>query len=294
VPQLKPAWSPLVAICKGTADKRPLFCVHGAGGNVLNFKIISDRLGADQPFYGLQAQGVDGRLQPLATIEAMSAQYVEAIRSVDANGPYRLAGYSGGGLIAFEMAQQLTQAGSEVALLAMIDTLCPTAMRRNISYLRKLWLSRHWSLKYALEWPMRRREGRLAQANFAQALGAVAPGEPLPPELVDFHLYRNFIAAQERYQPQPYDGNMVLFKAAQADMEYLNAGRTLGWEAHVSGGIRLVEVAGSHLSMMSEPGVSQLIDGLREELAALDEGLESKLPGWRDTVLHLDGAKVAG
>jgi acyl transferase domain-containing protein/thioesterase domain-containing protein len=294
VPQLKPAWSPLVAICKGTADKRPLFCVHGAGGNVLNFKIISDRLGADQPFYGLQAQGVDGRLQPLATIEAMSAQYVEAIRSVDANGPYRLAGYSGGGLIAFEMAQQLTQAGSEVALLAMIDTLCPTAMRRKISYLRKLWLSRHWSLKYALEWPMRRREGRLAQANFAQALGAVAPGEPLPPELVDFHLYRNFIAAQERYQPQPYDGSMVLFKAAQADMEYLNAGRTLGWEAHVSGGIRLVEVAGSHLSMMSEPGVSQLIDGLREELAALDEGLESKLPGWRDTVLHLDGAKVAG
>jgi acyl transferase domain-containing protein/thioesterase domain-containing protein len=294
VPQLKAAWSPLVAICDGLAEKRPLFCVHGAGGNVLNFKIISDRLGADQPFYGLQAQGVDGRLQPLATIEAMAAQYVEAIRSIDANGPYRLAGYSGGGLIAFEMAQQLTRAGSQVALLAMIDTLCPTAMRRKISYLRKLWLSRHWSLKYALQWPARRRKGRLAQANFAQALGALAPGEPLPPELVDFHLYRNFIAAQERYQPRPYDGTMVLFKAAQAELEYMNAGRTLGWDAHILGGIRTVEVAGSHLSMMSEPGVSQLIDGFRKELAALDEGLESPRPGWRDKVLHLSGAKAAG
>ena len=59
------SWSPLVAICRGRADRVPLFCVHGAGGNVLNFKVISDRLGQEQPFYGLQAQGVDGRLAPL-------------------------------------------------------------------------------------------------------------------------------------------------------------------------------------------------------------------------------------
>jgi acyl carrier protein len=74
-------WSPLVEINRGRAGVKPLFCVHGAAGNVLNFKVIADRLGADQPFYALQAQGVDGRLPLLPTIEAMAAQYVAAIRT---------------------------------------------------------------------------------------------------------------------------------------------------------------------------------------------------------------------
>jgi acyl transferase domain-containing protein/thioesterase domain-containing protein len=266
IPLHKRAWSPLVPICRGRADRRPLFCVHGAGGNVLNFRIISDRLGSDQPFYGLQAQGVDGRLQPLATIEAMAAQYVQAIRAVDPTGPYRLAGYSAGGLIALEMAQQLTRDGAQVALVAMIDTLCPEAARRRVSYLHKLWLMRHWSLQFALEWPGRRRKGKEADAHYAQALERVQRGEQLPPELVDFHLFRNFMAAQERYQLQPYRGPIVLFRATQGDMQYLAAGETLGWGDHVEGGIRVVRVPGSHLSMMSEPGVSRLIEGLRAEL----------------------------
>ncbi len=289
-----PAWSPLVTICRGRPERRPLFLVHGAGGNVLNFKIISDRLGPDLPFYGLQAQGVDGRAPPLATIEAMAAQYIEAIRAVDPVGPYCLGGYSAGGLIAFEMAQQLQRAGAQVALLAMIDTLCPTAKGRKISYLRKLWLARHWSLKFALEWPMRRRRGKVAEASHAQALGKLSPGEPLPPELIDFHLYRNFMAAQGSYRPDPYEGSMVLFKAAQADMEYLQAGRELGWDAHMRGGIRVVETAGSHLSMMSEPGVSQLVEGFRKELAVLENAGESAPADWRKMVLYLGGQKAAG
>ena len=74
-----------------------------------------------------QAQGVDGRLPALTTIEAMATQYVEAIRTVHPNGPYQLAGYSGGGLIAMEMAQQLKKDGAQVSLVAMIDTLAPSA-----------------------------------------------------------------------------------------------------------------------------------------------------------------------
>ena len=87
IPLVTRSWSPLVAICRGRPDRMPLFCVHGAGGNVLNFKVISDRLGQEQPFYGLQAQGVDGRLPPLNSIEEMAAQYVEAIRTVASQGP---------------------------------------------------------------------------------------------------------------------------------------------------------------------------------------------------------------
>ncbi|HEY1229340.1 MAG TPA: SDR family oxidoreductase, partial [Ramlibacter sp.] len=154
------AWSPLVPISRGEAGRRPLFCVHGAGGNVLNFKVISDRLGPQLPFYGLQAQGVDGRLPPLTTVEAMAAQYIEAIRTVDPTGPYRLAGYSGGGVIAYEMAQQLRRAGAQVESILMIDTLAPEAARRRVPLLQKLWLKRHWTLDFALDWPSRRRRSR--------------------------------------------------------------------------------------------------------------------------------------
>jgi len=264
------AWSPLVAICRGAAGRRPVFCVHGAGGNVLNFKVISDRLGPQQPFYGLQAQGVDGRLPPLSTIEAMAAQYVEAIRTVDPSGPYRLAGYSGGGVIAYEMAQQLVRSGAQVETILMIDTLSPSAAVRKVPLLQKLWLKRHWSLAFALDWPSRRRRARVMQRSYQLALEQLARGEPLPPELVDFHLFRNFTDAQAQYRVQPYDGEVVLFKAAQAETLYLYAGPWLGWDEHVTGEIRLTEIAGSHFSMMSEPGVSEVIEAFRCELARLD------------------------
>lgn len=268
--QLPRGWSPLVAICRGAAGRTPLFCVHGAGGNVLNFKVISDRLGPEQPFYGLQAQGVDGRLPPLPTVEAMAAQYVEAIRTVDPAGPYRLAGYSGGGVIAYEMAQQLVRAGATVETILMIDTLSPTAASRKVPLLQKLWLKRHWSLAFALGWPSRRRRARMMQRSYQLALEKLARGEPLPPELVDFHLFRNFTDAQAQYRPQPYDGEVVLFKAVQAETLYLFAGPWLGWDEHVAGDIRLTEIAGSHFSMMSEPGISEVIEAFRHELARLD------------------------
>ncbi len=264
------AWSPLVAICRGRVDRRPLFCVHGAGGNVLNFKVLSDRLGPDQPFYGLQAQGVDGRLPALPTIEAMAAQYVEAARSVDPVGPYRLAGYSAGGAIALEMAQQLIKAGASVDSLMMIDTLSPAAAGRPISYARKIWLMRHWSLKFMLDWPGRRRRGKEMQTQYTLALEKLSRGEPLPPELVEHHLFRNFVEAQALYKPEPYDGDIALFKATESEMQYLDAGRCLGWEENVRGEIRVTAIAGSHFSMMAEPGVSELVEGLRKELTRAD------------------------
>ncbi|GAB2585150.1 type I polyketide synthase [Ramlibacter solisilvae] len=268
-------WSPLVTICRGSANRVPLFCVHGAGGNVLNFKVISDRIGAEQPFYGLQAQGVDGRLAPLGSIEEMAAQYLEALRATHPHGPYQLAGYSAGGVIALAMAEQLKREGEQVPLLAMIDTLSPEAARRKLTVLDKLWLLRLWSLEYAIQWPARRRQSRIDDGKYALALQRLARGEPLPPELLESHLFHNFVDAQSRYAPPSYEGDIVLFKASRADNIYLAAGPALGWDEHVRGQIRIRTVTGSHLTVMSEPGVSQLIDGLRVELGLAEPGPES-------------------
>jgi thioesterase domain-containing protein/acyl carrier protein len=115
-------WSPLVAI-QPSGARPPFFCIHGAGGNVLIYRELSQHLGSDQPFYGLQCQGLDGSCPPLTRIEDMAALYVKAIRRQQAHGPYLVGGYCGGGLIAFEVAQQLRSDGEEIALLALFDTM---------------------------------------------------------------------------------------------------------------------------------------------------------------------------
>jgi thioesterase domain-containing protein len=88
--------------------------------------------------------------------------------------------------------------------------------------------------------------------------------------MLEHHLFNNFVEAQSRYTPRPYDGDLALFRAVQAETQYLAAGSTLGWERFVRGTIRVTEVSGSHFSMMSEPGVSQLVEGLRVELGLAD------------------------
>jgi len=114
-------WSPLVAI-RNTGSRPPFFCVHGAGGNVLIYRDLARRLGADQPFYGLQCPGLDGSCAPLTRIEDMAARYVKEIRKVQPHGPYFLGGYCLGGTVAFEIAQQIHAQGERVALLALFDT----------------------------------------------------------------------------------------------------------------------------------------------------------------------------
>jgi phthiocerol/phenolphthiocerol synthesis type-I polyketide synthase E len=115
-------WSPLVAI-QVAGSRPPFFCMHGAGGTVLLYRDLSRHLGDDQPFYGLQSQGLDGSCPPLTKVEEMAALYVTEIRRVQSHGPYFLGGYCLGGTVAFEVAQQLQAEGESVALLALFDTM---------------------------------------------------------------------------------------------------------------------------------------------------------------------------
>jgi phthiocerol/phenolphthiocerol synthesis type-I polyketide synthase E len=115
-------WSSLVTI-QPLGSRPPLFCMHGAGGTVLMYRDLSRHLGNDQPFYGLQAQGLDGCSPPLTKIEDMAAVYVKEIRRVQSHGPYFIAGYCMGGTVALEVAQQLQQQGETIALLALFDTM---------------------------------------------------------------------------------------------------------------------------------------------------------------------------
>ena len=117
-----PSWSALTPIRAG-GSKPPLFCMHGAGGTVMMYRDLARHLGDDQPFYGLQSQGLDGSCPPLTNVAEMAAVYVKEIRRVQPHGPYFIAGYCMGGTVAFEVAQQLHELGEPIALLALFDTM---------------------------------------------------------------------------------------------------------------------------------------------------------------------------
>src|SRR5205807_4621015 len=108
-----PSWSSLVSI-QTLGSRLPFFCVHAVGGNVLEYYDLARHLGSDQPFYGLQSQGLDGKQAPLTRIEEMAAYYIKEIRKVQPEGPYAVGGRSFGGIVAFEMACQLHAQGQEV------------------------------------------------------------------------------------------------------------------------------------------------------------------------------------
>ena len=103
-------WTSIVPI-QQEGTKRPFFCVHPGGGNVLCYVGLSKWLGKERPFYGVQCRGVDGVLEPLQSVEEMAREYVAALVRVQPHGPYALGGWSVGGVLAYEMSQQLTAAG---------------------------------------------------------------------------------------------------------------------------------------------------------------------------------------
>jgi thioesterase domain-containing protein/acyl carrier protein len=102
-------------------NRIPIICVHGGGGEILYYRPLADRLGPDQPVYGLEPVGLDGATEPLDTVPEMAARYVSELRGVQPHGPYRLVGYCFGGSVALEMAAQLEEAGEEVQMVGVID-----------------------------------------------------------------------------------------------------------------------------------------------------------------------------
>ncbi|MCB0167720.1 MAG: amino acid adenylation domain-containing protein, partial [Anaerolineae bacterium] len=114
-------WSPLASI-QPNGSRPPFFCVPGVGSDMFYLYHLARSMNTEHPFMGLQAKGLDGVTPPYMTIEAIAAYYLEAIQQVQPTGPYYLGGYSFGGKVAFEMAQQLLQQGQHVAVLAILDT----------------------------------------------------------------------------------------------------------------------------------------------------------------------------
>ena len=236
------------------------------------------RLPAGQTVYGLQARGVDGRLTPLTRVEDMAALYVEAMRSVQPSGPYLLSGYSGGGVIAFEMAHQLRQQGQETALLAMIDTLCPVVQTRHHDAGERARRLRERGLVATFSSWIER--ARYLQRNQLKSLHVKAnrrAGRAVPHDLREHWMTTIYLAAQGQYRPAPYAGQVTLFRAQDAGPTARAAGADLGWGPFVAGGMDVADVPGDHDSLILEPNVDELAAQLRARLQQANRQPEKDL-----------------
>ena len=263
-----PAWSSLVAIQTG-GSKPPFFCVHGVGGNVLRFYGLAQNLGSDQPFYALQAQGLNAKYPCHTRAEDMAAHYLKEIRSVQSQGPYFLGGYSFGGTIALEMAQQLIAEGEEPPLVILFDTFCPvrgkpSSRKLSSPFLKILRISgseRRAYLSRVATAPLRVIHWGLHVARLPRMVRKV----------------RNAcLRAARYYVPRAYPGRVILFRSSREPLGGFSDPYA-GWSEYLANGLEVYEVKSDHDNILLEPQVRFVTEQLRtclDEAQAADQATQ--------------------
>jgi acyl-coenzyme A synthetase/AMP-(fatty) acid ligase/thioesterase domain-containing protein len=237
--QAVPARSgPLVPL-QPAGSRRPLFVVAGGGGLGIAFIPWARRLGTDQPTFGLQSPVLEGRGLPDRSVESLARGHVEAIRSVQAEGPYQIAGHSFGGLVAFEMAHQLAAAGEEVSLLGIIDSFPPDPADHPPAEPRPLVRRLRSAAGLALT-SLRATPGGQAHWRFFDHSGELG----------------------RRYRGRPWPGRALVIVAQTPEKAQRSH-----WEPWLSGAWDLVEVSGDHLTITRLPWADEVADALA---AAMD------------------------
>jgi len=259
--------SSLVAI-QPIGTMRPLFLIHPAGGHVFPYVQLAHCLGQNQPCYGLQAKGLEEGQLPQTRIEDMAAYYIEALRSLQAEGPYCIGGWSAGGVVAFEMAQQLAAQGHRVALLALLDARIPTAEEDFADEDFEATLLADFIRYFGLSLGSRESLARLPKDELITRVLEQAKLAGLIPLDVDASQAHPFIElckadfrATRNYVPRPYPGRITLFRAGQ-ELTEMSSDPTLGWSKWAAEGVDVHVVPGNHASMVYKPHVEVLAQKL--------------------------------
>ncbi len=269
------AGSPLVRIRPAvfSAEVRelpPFFCVHPVGGQVLCYRDLAHHLGAEQPFYGLQAHGCDREAILDPGVADMAQRYLQAIRRTQPSGPYRLGGWSMGGTVAFEISRRLYRLGERLDALVLIDTSVPSPRPTDDSgpwfgsFARNLGLAENGTLDLE-SWPDLGLEDGLRHILIEGRRTNALPSDiDLRRLRALYRLFENNLRAVRSYVPSVYPGKVTLLRASQRPS---NGDPTLGWSAFAAGGVAVHTVPGDHYSMLREPHVQVLAEGLAACLA---------------------------
>jgi amino acid adenylation domain-containing protein len=267
---------------------RPLFLPAWPGGEIWGYRELVEHLGPEVPIVGLRAPGVDGDSLPPASIEQMALRYVQEIRRVQPRGPYLIGGYCFAGVVAYEIARQLSGQGEELSLLALIDAY-PNGFSRRPSRLEiervKLRAFVNTGMRGKIRWLRRRTAGLGARIGRGAYLASgellydalARRGEQKPPPRTP---WRMLLVASNRarrsYVPPPADLRIDFFRAQRERDE-----RPTPWDGIARAGVRLRQIVLpeiDHASMMHEPYVTALAAELRRALQAVCERPGSESP----------------
>jgi amino acid adenylation domain-containing protein len=256
-------------------SRSPLFCIH-ADGSVFIYRRFAEYLDPSIPIYGLQAHGLSNpQDQPYRQIDEMAAHYIREIRTVQPVGPYHLCAFSAGGLIIFEMARQLQALGQEVAFLGLLDAYGPDYPeylpdKNQADY--KISVHLNTLRLHGIQGQVRYLIGRVRHqtsmilsrliADILLKLNLSMPGK------IRYEYIARLIdrAAQNYPHGRTYSGEAILFHAL-TQPEGIKPDRTLGWGNLVTGDLKIVDVVGTHNSIMShEPHVSGLVRNINDHL----------------------------
>ena len=262
---------------KPNGNKVPLFIIHGAGLNVLNFVNLSKHFDEDQPIYGIQGtkpKGFDGWYE---SIEAMAAHYINAIVKVNPKGPYALAGFSFGGIVAFEMTRQLREQGKTVSLTALLDSYVDSSYyygsyrrkqlvryfeitHRRLDFLKEMllsWKAFKMRINGKKEYILKRHFGKnnTMTEQEALALEQFIEADSLVKKIVD------------RYHLKPQNFEVDLFRSKD-DVNYKLDPTHLGWKKAALKGVTIHNISGNHLEIVAPPNdiiLARLIQDILDE-----------------------------
>ncbi|MCJ8281726.1 MAG: thioesterase domain-containing protein, partial [Rivularia sp. ALOHA_DT_140] len=269
-------------------SKPPLFFIPGVLGTILFLNNLASHLGQDQPFYGLQALGSGEGAEPLTKVEEMAECYIEAIQSVQPQGPYFLAGYSFGGQVAFEMCQQLQSQGYEVAFLAILDTPAPLfnpliyadwsdaqffndiinfselllGKQIKVDYKNLSLLSLDEQLDYVTELLVNIIYSQPFQAARKQLRGFIKVSK------ASFYAMSNYSPKEIYSTPITIFRSSELFPWIKNILTEKKIAKhpKLGWEKFSTEPVEAYSVPGNHTTMMYEPHVQTLASFMKESL----------------------------
>jgi amino acid adenylation domain-containing protein len=267
----------------------PLFLIAGAGGHVFTFHKFARLLGADFPAYGMKAIGVAGTEPPLDRVEAIAERYLAEIIKVRPRGPYILAGYSVGGLMAIEVARRLQQRGLGVAKVIAFDTMAP-------GYPRRL----PWPIRFAIhcanflshrgdrKWDYLAQRFKNTRHRLFRALGLGHWDLPNPLNVggLSEQTLKKVWAALERarlrYWPDgKFDGQIVLVRSEQH--EHWAATRLddplKGWARWTTQPVQVVSVPAGHMEIFAEDNLDLLVRQMRDVIRT--DNMPTRRPGSR-------------
>lgn len=253
-----------------SGSQPPLFCIHGGDGGILFYRDMAAGLPTDIPVHAIESTELDSSAPiPQTSVGETAASYVRTLLAAYPKGPFRLAGYSFGGIVAYEMACILAAKGYEIDFLGLLDTHNPSAPHHVNSFPERVGM--FWNnhnevplLPRSIKLLGRFADGVATHQRVKKEIAAARKDGPAEAhgDLRRVQIRQENWRAMQAYKPNPFPGKITLFKAKDQS-DKVRWPDDYGWKELGQGGFEIIPVEGKHLTLFEPEHVGHLIDAMR-------------------------------